>query len=148
MKTCSCCKIEKPNKAFGKSKNRKDGLRPYCKACRKAKAAARYERDKDKILARNRQVPLRLRQHYDRTHILRGYGLTVEDYNELYAQQNGRCAICGRHQGELRDAMCVDHCHKTNKVRGLLCRRCNMAIGGLKDDKDLVMRAYEYLNKS
>lgn len=69
----------------------------------------------------------------------------VENYNSLFNLQYGKCRICGTHQSELKAALCVDHCHKTGKVRGLLCHECNTGIGKFKDDKDLLIRAIEYL---
>lgn len=50
-------------------------------------------------------------------------------YNELFEKQKGCCAICGKHQSELEKTLHVDHDHKTGKVRGLLCQRCNQALG-------------------
>jgi|RhiMetdeSRZDD1v2_1073273.scaffolds.fasta_scaffold435934_2 hypothetical protein len=70
------------------------------------------------------------------------YGLSIEGYNALLAQQGGACAIC-RKQPEQR--LCVDHCHVTQKVRRLLCRRCNLGIGYFGDDPRLLRRAAAYL---
>ena len=70
------------------------------------------------------------------------YGLSIEDYNALLAQQGGACAIC-RKQPEQR--LCVDHCHVTKKVRRLLCRRCNLGIGYFRDDPGLLRLAAAYL---
>lgn len=61
----------------------------------------------------------------------RKYGITIEQYNEMFAKQNGKCAndLCGKHQSEITKSLVVDHCHVTNKVRGLLCAGCNLALG-------------------
>jgi hypothetical protein len=74
------------------------------------------------------------------------YGLTAEQYDELFQAQGGCCAIC-RHQftGEDRDTN-VDHCHATGRVRGLLCLPCNTGIGLFKDDITLLQRALEYVS--
>jgi hypothetical protein len=83
---------------------------------------------------------------------LEQYGLTIEKYNEILTSQFGVCAICNkaetaRHQiGTLRK-LAVDHSHKTGKVRGLLCSRCNTGIGYFNDDIILFMSAIKYLNK-
>lgn len=54
------------------------------------------------------------------------YGITVEDYDRMFAEQEGRCLICGTDvPGGHRKHLCVDHCHETGRVRGLLCNRCN-----------------------
>lgn len=53
------------------------------------------------------------------------FGMTIEDYDNLYQAQNGKCKICGTHQSELTRAFSVDHNHATGKIRGLLCQPCN-----------------------
>ena len=81
--------------------------------------------------------------HRSRNRRLRSsYGLSIEGYNALLARQGGACAIC-RKQPEQR--LCVDHCHVTQKVRRLLCRRCNLGIGYFGDDPRLLRRAAAYL---
>jgi len=75
------------------------------------------------------------------------YNITEEDYKNLFEKQNGKCAICGSKDIGKRDAnhLAVDHCHETGKIRGLLCAHCNKALGGMKDDPDLLKKAADYL---
>jgi hypothetical protein len=74
---------------------------------------------------------------------LKVYGITLEQYDDILASQGGGCAICGVKPGNKH--LAVDHCHKNNVVRGLLCHRCNAAIGLLKDMPGLCIRAATYL---
>ena len=81
------------------------------------------------------------------------YNLSYEQYRKLFRAQKGKCAICKQPQtevfgktGEVKQ-LCVDHCHKTNRVRGLLCGHCNRALGKMKDSKELLQAAIDYLNK-
>lgn len=76
------------------------------------------------------------------------YGITPEQYNEMFNNQEGCCAICGRHQNNFKRALHVDHDHITNKVRGLLCVNCNAGIGNLKDDIELLEKSITYLKGS
>lgn len=69
------------------------------------------------------------------------YGITPEDYERMFAEQQGRCAIC--HAEDPR--LVVDHDHATGAVRGLLCHSCNVALGWLRDREDAAERAAEYL---
>jgi hypothetical protein len=69
----------------------------------------------------------------------------LEEYNKLLAAQDDKCKICLKHKTEFKFALCVDHCHDTGKVRGLLCDNCNQALGLLKDDVDALKRAIEYI---
>lgn len=57
------------------------------------------------------------------------YGLSEEDYNFIYAEQAGRCAVCDVHQLELKRSLVVDHCHALGYIRGLVCYKCNALLG-------------------
>ena len=72
------------------------------------------------------------------------YGITLETYNEMYTKQRGLCEICGKH----KDVLCVDHCHSTGNVRGLLCKVCNQALGLFKEDPVVIRKGAEYIEKS
>lgn len=75
------------------------------------------------------------------------YGITEDDYNDMFVSQNGKCGICGKHQTEIKAALHIDHNHKTGRVRGLLCSSCNFGIGHLQDDIKILRCAILYLNK-
>lgn len=68
-------------------------------------------------------------------------------YEEMVKNQNGCCAICGRSEIELNRRLFVDHCHKTEKLRGLLCCRCNTLLGFGNDNPTIFINAIQYLNK-
>lgn len=82
--------------------------------------------------------------------IRRQYSITPEKYDRMLQEQNGVCAIC--HQPESRTrknivtSLCVDHNHKTGKVRSLLCSRCNTGLGKFMDNPELLQAASNYLN--
>lgn len=79
------------------------------------------------------------------------YGLTLDGYQEILKRQNGVCAICeGQPNGPGADKgrFHVDHCHRTGKVRGLLCGKCNTAIGLLDDDAKRAMRVARYIEEA
>ena len=69
----------------------------------------------------------------------------MEIYNNLFNEQQGYCAICGIHQSEKTKAFALDHNHETNQIRGLLCNKCNLAIGLLDDSEGVCLNAVEYL---
>jgi Autographiviridae endonuclease VII len=72
----------------------------------------------------------------------RYYGMSLEDYDAKLAAQSGVCAMCGR---KFKRSLCVDHCHKTGLLRGLLCRGCNVGIGNLGDDWRFLFTSAVYL---
>ena len=78
--------------------------------------------------------------------LLRRYGIGLRDYDALLLAQNGRCAICGNAPTKQSDWH-VDHDHGTGKVRGVLCRHCNRALGAVMDNPDTLQKAIQYLTK-
>jgi len=79
------------------------------------------------------------RKRYAEKSVLKYYYVsTVADYNARLARQNGACAIC---KTKPDHTLCVDHCHVTREVRGLLCRGCNLGLGNYKDDPRLLRAA-------
>ena len=81
------------------------------------------------------------------SHLRKRYGITDADYYKLLAHQNGKCAVCYTDNPGTKTAQFwdVDHCHTTNKVRGLLCRNCNTTLGVLENKRELLMKLEAYL---
>jgi hypothetical protein len=79
----------------------------------------------------------------------RMFGLTVEQYDAMFAEQKGCCAICGQRETHIirgrKLSLAVDHCHSAGHVRGLLCSKCNTGLGSFRDDPVLLQAAIEYL---
>lgn len=149
-RVCTKCYVLKPFEEFYKDDRCKSGYRSACKLCIKADNSARYVRkkpeyaaaqaaywqslDPDERAARHRQYRLRSL-----------YGIEVEEYDLLFTQQGGLCAICGLTESLSHGRLAVDHDHDTNEVRGLLCFNCNTSIGKLEAHMD---RVIEYLRKT
>ena len=72
----------------------------------------------------------------------------LEEYNKLFELQNGKCNICLLHQDDLPFRLCVDHNHLTKKVRGLLCTKCNTALGMVGDNISSLKRAIQYIENN
>lgn len=106
-------------------------------------------RSKEQDRERKRQErKLRSHSQVDRKAWLKkAYGITPDTYTEMFNHQEGYCLICQRHQLEFNYHLCVDHCHTTGKIRGLLCKDCNQALGLLKDDTDRLRKAIMYLEQ-
>lgn len=130
MRRCSRCKEPKSLDEFSKATNSRDGRFSYCHLCLKEKNSER--------------TPA-LRQQW---HLSAKYNISREEYLRKSEEQGGRCAICK--QGESgRDIdgrwLAVDHDHKTKKVRGLLCTRCNTLLALLEERPDIIILMREYL---
>lgn len=102
-----------------------------------------YRRKHNEKVKRERPDVWRKRKRNDQ---LRKYGLTVEDYDRMFRQQSGVCAICRRPEKH-RKNLSVDHNHKTNVVRSLLCINCNAAVGNVKEDPLRAIAVADYLVK-
>lgn len=134
-RVCARCRKEKPREEFGGPTN------PYCRPCH-----TEYERERN--LTRAKQDP-----EYTRMLNLRRYGLTQEQFNAMLAAQDGRCAIC-QTTDPGGSGWAVDHdhsCCSTRKrscgkcTRGILCSRCNIAIGNLRDNPVIIQAALNYV---
>lgn len=75
------------------------------------------------------------------------FGLTIDEYNQMLENQNHSCKICGI-QEPMGYGWHVDHCHETNKVRGILCQKCNQGIGLFSDKVETLQKAIQYLEDS
>lgn len=150
---CSKCSLDKPPEAYPPRGQ-------ICKAC-KSEATKQWARDNpEKRQAQqlrhreaNREVEAaRTRAWYhankDRRRVYeleRKYGLKRGEYEEMLERQGGGCAICGANESHDKNRLSVDHCHKTNRVRGILCAHCNHAIGKFTDDPARLRKAADYL---
>ena len=85
-----------------------------------------------------------------KTNIKWKYGITWDQWLEMYNKQEGKCVICFKfcpiHPESKGEGLAVDHCHDTGKVRSLLCIPCNSAIGQLKEDPMIMQNAINYVN--
>ncbi len=135
-KECTTCSHVKPLTEFHKAKTGLYGVRGDCKQCKNAsKRSNRAGPDRQKIKDQEHDMWLR-----------RTYGVTLQDYYLMLEDQGGKCAICATSEpGRGKDRFCIDHCHTTGKVRGLLCMPCNVSIGHLKDNVQLIENALNYV---
>ena len=128
---CKQCELVQPISNF-RTSNTKHGRYKTCKTCC---------RDKSKL------KPEQLAFTYWKAKLKKSYSLTPEDYYLMLEAQGGACAICGTTcPGAKKLYFCVDHCHYTGTVRGLLCSSCNIGIGNLKDSRRLLQNALKYLD--
>ena len=103
-----------------------------CKAC-----------DRERVKKRHQDNPERTRNN----DLMRNYGITLQDHANMFSEQQGLCAICGEEGDGRWKKLCVDHCHDTGKVRKLLCRNCNMVLGQVGDNVQLLEKMVTYLKQ-
>ncbi len=150
---CSRCNHRRPLSQYRKRSTLKGGIYPYCNACslqlEREKRANRTPEEKEEYrkkereyrakVGRKRQRPTELRS------LIRKWG---GDYSESqirsiadWCLSRSKCAMCGA-----SEKLHVDHCHANGRVRGVLCRKCNIAIGLLNEDRERMARAIQYLD--
>lgn len=97
-------------------------------------------------------VKKKTREENRRDRLKRYYNLTLEEVNERYEAQGKRCLICTEFMtqpeiGNTKRTLNIDHCHNTNKVRGIICSSCNVGLGNFGDNPGTLYRAYTYLKE-
>lgn len=163
-KRCTRCKRALPVDEFVSSKNRRDGKHPWCRACTRALQKKWLQKPgvRERVRAYQREWSRspEVRQKHAvyqkspagkrvkwRTKIKAKYGLTETDYLGMLAKQAGACAVCRSRFASSKQTH-VDHCHKTGRVRGILCGHCNRALGEAKDDPRILRALADYLEKA
>lgn len=143
-KACSLCKELKPLEDFYKEARVKDGRARRCKMCH-IEITQKYRKKNPEVY---RKASLKhwhkLTNSKKHSTWIKRYGLTSSDYIKMFDEQDGKCKIC---LGSCSSGhfLSVDHCHKTGKVRGLLCKKCNSALGMLNDNIEYFESAIRYL---
>jgi hypothetical protein len=136
-KICTKCGKKKALTEFSMRKERRK-LRNDCRQC---------QNKQTRISAKKRQEanPELFKQTVRERSLKFNYGITLYDYNKLLVLQDGRCAICGTTQPGHYKPFYIDHDHNTDKIRGLLCRNCNLMLGHAQDDPGILKQAARYL---
>lgn len=126
-KICNLCEKEKSVFEFSVDSRAKSGYQTRCKECQS-------------------KIKKEMASYYRGKHLEYKYGMTHDDYAEMLEKQDHKCAVCGIDEKHAENSrLCVDHDHGTGKVRGLLCKKCNQAIGLLQDNADFCDAAGKYL---
>ncbi len=141
-KCCTACGQEKLNtpQYFHRDKHQADGLTGACKECRRdsAKRAMKEKREAEYMQEYRKKNSEAIKRTQRKTHVKMTYGISMEQY---YAMLQDDCPICKRPL----ERPCIDHCHTSGEVRGVICTRCNSGLGMFGDDEATMWRAMEYL---
>ena len=125
-----------------------------CTTCNQFKLPDQFSLSRDKrsfggVSMRSKCKPCNEFRKYKRF-IQKTYGISYTEYEELLKEQSYKCALCKSDttNNKRAERLFIDHCHKTGNVRGLLCSKCNHALGLFNDDTRLLLEAIEYLNRA
>lgn len=146
-KKCNRCLEEKSLTEFFKDKGHSTGHYSICKACKQAATYKWREENRGKYNDGAKLWRKRHPRNIREWRIRRKFGLSHAQYDEMANRQGNKCAICEQGPVGGREYLSIDHCHKTGKVRELLCDNCNKGIGCLQDNPELFIRAAEYLKR-
>lgn len=119
-----------------------------CKKIKRPKKDSSDYRKKHQLKIKERMAKYaatHINEKRDR-YLKRTYGISLDDYNKMYKEQNGKCGICGKSNLE-SGILGVDHNHKTGKVRLLLCSACNSILGHAKENIEILEKTIEYIKK-
>lgn len=148
-RTCKKCGENKPMNMFYYKTLNKEGR---CKPCVSDMRKTSYRNTRDQVITRvtkyRRENPEKIRG----TKLKQEYGLSIERYNAMLASQDHVCAGCLKPESTIWRgrvlSLAVDHDHLNGDIRGLLCMRCNRALGMLGEDLDTMRRLIDYVEKS
>ena len=140
-KKCSKCKIIKPVSEFFVLNRAADKLNYQCKDCCGETRRRFLDENPGVYKSYNSNKP-KSRKEFKLKYI---HGISTDEYNIMFEEQKGRCAICDRPQSEFKRSLAVDHNHETGMIRGLLCNKCNLVLGVLEDNINFLNRAKAYL---
>jgi len=133
-KICTKCKTEKIKTEFYKRTEMRDKLTPWCKKCINKCNASYSLTDKGKL------VKKRAKLRYN-------FNMSIEEFKNLKIRQGYKCKVCNKSFSNSKQTH-IDHCHKTGKIRGVLCSSCNTFIGKLEKriENNLLKTIFEYIN--
>jgi Autographiviridae endonuclease VII len=161
LKICGRCRVEQPIANFGLHSKACDKLQNDCAACKRIIAVEWRRKNPERSKATNNawnaknreKVNAWARRSYRRNAVKRAHkqrqrrhGLLPHTEDELTKVQDGKCPGCLNNLSEVTRH--IDHDHATGKVRGILCQKCNMSLGLLKDDPEILIRLANYLRKA
>jgi hypothetical protein len=145
MINCTKCGETKDESQFRPRPKLIRGYNSWCRECEKIANRNKYvpKPPRTKKVVDEKVVKLETKKRM----LKHRYSIDYNSYIQMYDEQDGKCKICGIEK-ELggSNGLLVDHCHNTNKVRGLLCNNCNSGLGKFKDNKELLLRAIEYIS--
>ncbi len=144
-KTCNKCDTDKPADSFYRDAGIADGLATICKACKDEYSVTYRAENRDEYNASMREWRANHKEEAKELDLHRTYGLPLETFKKMLSDQGGKCALCFKAPSGVRP-LCVDHCHDTGKVRGLLCYGCNRLMV-LIDNPELLAKAIAYKAK-
>lgn len=150
-KVCGDCKIEKPLSDYCKDKGKKDGLHWSCKDCRKKYRQQPHVKAHTSGYnkARRQKDPKATKERDRKYTLMRYWGLTPIQFEELLKKHNSQCGICKKKdRSSDKKPLVIDHDHATGAIRGLLCDNCNRGIGLLQDSKEILQAAIAYLQQT
>ena len=140
-KLCFRCAIMKPRDNYS-WRNELGIWRNTCNDCRKKHFPEESKYDRDKGFYERKKVLRSNNEDVLNNYLINKYGITLEEKYKMIEDQHGRCAICKTRFDRITY---VDHCHKTDKIRGILCNKCNSGLGMFDDDVEILGNAIEYL---
>lgn len=143
-KYCPKCKKRKDLDEFSTMKVR-NGIASHCKECNREMLNEYYDTDKGKMILKNKYIQNKTK--YKNSKLLREFGISLDEYNQMLENQGNGCAICGRTEKENKKMLAVDHDHTTIKNRAILCSSCNLTIGFIEKNNIDIDKIKEYINK-
>src|SRR6478736_287576 len=165
-KICNRCNILKESSEFYKNSHASDNLKSICKKCTSIKVKEYYDLHADDIKKFSKEYHLKNKKERNqksrenfhknpeirKKNRLKPYNITQDQFDNLLDKSEYKCNICSLSQEEhyklYKKDLFIDHNHENGRIRGILCRKCNLGIANFKDDIHLLNSAIGYLSKA
>lgn len=147
---CKRCGELRRYSGFYKAPDCKDGRRPVCKICIREQQKETYARNRKNRQQKQREWGAANRDYQRENNLRKKYNIGVVEYEQMFVSQGGKCGVCGLPEivcdkaGKLK-RLAVDHNHETGKIRGLLCQKCNQALGLLDENPVIIRSLADYI---
>ena len=146
FKACSQCNETLPIEKF--YKRSRGGVRADCISCYLLRSKNYYTKNKKELTLKNKTYALENKEKIKSAKMRRKFGIAIEEKILLFAKQGNKCAICSCAENNVGRDWDIDHCHKTGKIRGILCSNCNRGLGLFQDSSEYLKQACKYLENN
>lgn len=146
-RTCTKCGETKSAEEFSRNRRNKSGYSFWCRPCTREYCRLYYQKHQERLRKRGTDWNRKNKRQIRNAQLKRCFGITIEQYDMMYKNQEGCCAICRKHRNKFKRRLHVHHDHKTGWIGGLLCHGCNTGLGSFEDKKDLLIKAIHFLGQ-